>query len=163
MYEYTMDYLPKKGFRHYETSNFAKEGYSCRHNMHYWNNGTSIGLGPAAFSYSNRRRSQNIVDTEKYIEKIKAGKSPVVFKEWLPPLKSAAELAVLKLRTKEGIDFEKFKKSTGFELRIIKKRSLQKLIAEGLLRYKRKNKEIVGIALTKKGFLFSDTVSAELL
>lgn len=163
MYEFSMDYLPGKGFRHYETSNFSKKGYSCLHNMHYWDNGASVGLGPSASSYYEKERFQNIADVREYIKRLKDSDDIVVFREKLSDLKSAKELAVLKLRTKEGIDFKDFKKSTGFELRNIEKEALNKLITKGLLRYRRKNGRIAGISLTKKGFLFSDTVSVELL
>lgn len=32
----------------YEVSNYAKEGYECRHNLNYWNNGSYFGVGCGA-------------------------------------------------------------------------------------------------------------------
>ena len=163
MYELSMEYLPKKGFKHYETSNFSKKGYACKHNIHYWDNGPSIGLGPSACSYCGGTRSQNLLNTNTYIKKVKSNQNPNVFSETLPKIKRAKELAVLKLRTKEGVNFKDFKKRTGIGLREVEHDTLSRLVSEGFLRYRRRNNNVVGVSLTKKGFLFSDTVSVELL
>ena len=48
---YTVDFLSKNGFKQYEISNFAKDGYECRHNVKYWTGEEYIGLGTAAFIY----------------------------------------------------------------------------------------------------------------
>ncbi len=36
------------GFRHYETSAFAKPGQECRHNLNYWHFGDYLGIGAGA-------------------------------------------------------------------------------------------------------------------
>ena len=48
MYMHTVDFLGKNGFKQYEISNFAKDGYECRHNVKYWTGEEYIGLGTAA-------------------------------------------------------------------------------------------------------------------
>lgn len=40
--------LATAGFRHYETSAFARPGQECRHNLNYWTFGDYLGLGPGA-------------------------------------------------------------------------------------------------------------------
>ncbi|PKO59124.1 MAG: oxygen-independent coproporphyrinogen III oxidase-like protein [Betaproteobacteria bacterium HGW-Betaproteobacteria-19] len=40
--------LASAGFRHYETSAFARPGQECRHNLNYWTFGDYLGLGPGA-------------------------------------------------------------------------------------------------------------------
>lgn len=42
------DVLTGHDFEHYEISNYAKETFRCKHNMHYWKQGDYIGLGPSA-------------------------------------------------------------------------------------------------------------------
>jgi len=39
------------GYKHYEISNFALNGFESKHNMNYWERGEYIGLGPAASSF----------------------------------------------------------------------------------------------------------------
>jgi len=36
-------------FIKYEVSNYAKEGFRCKHNLNYWNSENWIGIGPGAF------------------------------------------------------------------------------------------------------------------
>lgn len=40
--------LAAAGFRHYETSAFARPGAECRHNLNYWTFGDYLGIGPGA-------------------------------------------------------------------------------------------------------------------
>ena len=40
--------LAHEGFRHYETSAFARPGQECRHNLNYWSFGDYLGLGAGA-------------------------------------------------------------------------------------------------------------------
>ncbi|MDB6096147.1 MAG: yggW [Francisellaceae bacterium] len=40
--------LLKTQFEHYETSNFAKSNYRCKHNVNYWEYGDYIGIGAGA-------------------------------------------------------------------------------------------------------------------
>ncbi len=40
--------LADAGFRHYETSAFARPGQECRHNLNYWAFGDYLGVGPGA-------------------------------------------------------------------------------------------------------------------
>jgi oxygen-independent coproporphyrinogen-3 oxidase len=42
--------LDSAGYRHYETSAFAKPGKQCRHNLNYWMFGDYLGIGAGAHS-----------------------------------------------------------------------------------------------------------------
>jgi len=163
MYEFVIDYLPQKGFIHYEISNFAKKGYFCQHNLNYWRNNYYLGLGASAVSFLEGFREKNTPDARDYINKLKRNLSPVVSKERLSRLKRAKETAALKIRTKEGINFKWFKQHSGFDFGRVESRELAKLKGNGLIKYRRKKGQKIGIYLTKKGFLFADTASTALL
>ncbi|MFA5339780.1 MAG: radical SAM family heme chaperone HemW [Candidatus Omnitrophota bacterium] len=163
MYSAAIEYLPALGFRHYEVSNFAKKGFECRHNLNYWLSGECIGLGPSAVSYIGGVRKRHLADVREYIKRAEAGESTVASSERLTRDRKAKETAAVKIRTAEGIDFGWFKENTGFDFGELEADALDKLSGAGLIKYKKIEGKAAGIALTKKGFLFCDTVSSELI
>lgn len=56
LYLLAVEQLEKRGFRQYEISNFAKNGFESRHNLKYWRAEEYLGIGPAAHSYYNGKR-----------------------------------------------------------------------------------------------------------
>lgn len=163
MYKLAMDYLPQKEFLQYEISNFSKIGFECKHNLNYWENNPYVGLGVSAASFLKGVRSKNISDIGEYVKRIKKEKSVVFSFEKLSAKKSALETAAIKIRTKKGIDFDWFKEKTGFDFMALEKDTVDLLIKEKFLKYLTRNKQHKGISATKKGFLFCDYVSAQLL
>lgn len=67
-YEAVVDTLEAAGFRWYETSNFARPGFECRHNLAYWQAEGFIGLGAGAWSSVADRRWRNVEDLEVYLD-----------------------------------------------------------------------------------------------
>ena len=166
MYGYTMSYLPSKGFDHYEVSNFSKPGFECAHNLNYWDNLPYIGLGPSAVSYIDGTRSENVRDVEEYIDRYVKGVSLITYSENLSGIRMARETSAVKIRTRQGIDYDWFKNKTGFDFEdTLEKGILDELSKDALLEYKidELTREKRGIMLTEKGFLFSDTVSSAFL
>lgn len=163
MYETAAKYLQKKSFFQYEISNFAKRGFMCKHNLHYWDNNPYIGIGASAASFINGVRMKNISDIKEYITLVKNGKSVVASKEKLSTRESALETAAIKIRTKDGIDFSWFKEKTGFDFNELERKSMEPLLKERLIKCKITKGKCRGICLTKKGFLFCDSVSSQLL
>lgn len=51
LYAKTKILLKNSGYNRYEISNYAKNGYECRHNLVYWTGGEYLGLGLGASSY----------------------------------------------------------------------------------------------------------------
>jgi oxygen-independent coproporphyrinogen-3 oxidase len=45
-----MEVLLRRGYAHYEVSNFCRPGHECLHNIRYWNIEPYAGAGPAAVS-----------------------------------------------------------------------------------------------------------------
>jgi oxygen-independent coproporphyrinogen-3 oxidase len=115
MYETAIDILEQAGFEQYEISNFAKPGFECKHNLNYWANYPYIGIGPAAGSYWQGKRTLNIADINKYIEAIEKDADPAAETETPNRIETACQTAVLNLRRRNGINLEEFKKQTGYD------------------------------------------------
>ncbi|MGA2323808.1 MAG: radical SAM family heme chaperone HemW [Sedimentisphaerales bacterium] len=128
MYETTIDELEKVGFKQYEISNFARPGFECKHNLNYWANKPYIGIGPAAGSYWQGKRTLNIADIKKYIEAVEQGTTVTDESEIPDNTQIACETAVLNLRRRCGIILDEFKNQTGFDA--------MKLFAEPIGRYR---------------------------
>lgn len=160
MYEYAIDFLAGEGFAQYEISNFAKKDFACRHNLAYWNNDDYTGLGASAVSYSGGSREENTADIADYIKKAGSGASVAASGEKLDKAARAKETAAIKIRMMEGINFEWFKKKTGYDLTDIEKDAIRGLFEKGLIEYLETKNGRSGIALTRKGILLCDVVSS---
>jgi len=68
MYELICDKLKDKKYNHYEISNFSKEGYECKHNLHYWNNEEYYGFGVGASGYVDGIRYDNTRSLTDYFK-----------------------------------------------------------------------------------------------
>lgn len=68
MYYNIIDTLEKNGYKHYEISNFAKEGYESKHNLVYWNNEHYYGFGLGASGYIDNIRYTNLRSINMYNE-----------------------------------------------------------------------------------------------
>ena len=66
MYHFTKQFLASKGYRRYEISNYAKEGYECMHNCGYWTGHEYLGLGLGASSYLDGERFKNPDEMDEY-------------------------------------------------------------------------------------------------
>jgi oxygen-independent coproporphyrinogen III oxidase len=131
LYAQAVDFLDRRGFVHYEISNFAQPGFECTHNLNYWRGGEYIGLGPAAASHFKKMRYKNKADLEAYL---KFPLKQVTEEETLEPAKKAAEEAMLRLRLlEEGLDIDEMAKKFGEENVTALSGRLVKLTADGLL------------------------------
>ncbi|MDF2944342.1 MAG: hypothetical protein K0S01_3200 [Herbinix sp.] len=68
IYHRTKEILELHGYRRYEISNYAKEGYECRHNSSYWIGTDYLGIGLGASSFLNGARFLNTQDLKQYIQ-----------------------------------------------------------------------------------------------
>lgn len=107
--------LIDSGYKRYEVSSFAKDGFECRHNMGYWEGGDYIGLGPSAHSFIQGQRYANIADINIYMQRLKQKQRPLV-KERLSHDDRMLEAIMLGLRTARGIDRHQFASRFGVAL-----------------------------------------------
>ncbi len=114
IYEMTRRILKDKGYERYEISNYAKNGFNCRHNMVYWDCNDYIGLGAAAASRLKNRRFSNVRDVLSYIN------NPVLNRdEDLVPdeREYMSEFIFMGLRKVEGISLKEFEDRFGRDIR----------------------------------------------
>ncbi|MCX7820959.1 MAG: radical SAM family heme chaperone HemW [Brevinematales bacterium] len=111
-------HLMKKGYIHYEVSNFAKsKKYFSIHNTNYWNYSPyiGIGMGSVGFYYQIENkfkgyRFTNFKNFRDYFESINKGLLPIFETEEIELEKATLEFTMLGLRKMSGIDLKNFKK-----------------------------------------------------
>lgn len=69
IYHRTKRILEEYGYHRYEISNYAREGFECRHNTAYWNLSEYLGLGLGASSLIDHTRFHNLTDLRDYINR----------------------------------------------------------------------------------------------
>ncbi len=158
MYDYITEQLPHLGYRRYEISNYAKAGEESRHNLAYWQDVPYIGLGAAAHSYWQGRRTENEEDIRRYIACIEEGRAPAREEEPASRENHIEEFAFLALRTAEGIDKHRFRKKFETDIGEIYGEAIRRLKKAGLL-----EETASAIRLTKQGMKFGNRVFEEFL
>ena len=68
--DWTAERLALAGFEQYETSNYARNGLQCRHNLIYWRNQEYLAIGPGAHGFVDRVRYQVARSPRHYIDRI---------------------------------------------------------------------------------------------
>ena len=155
MYLYLSDYLAKRGYTHYEISNYAIDGHSSRHNLKYWHNEEYIGVGISAYSnFLSKRYGNTRVMSEYLVENYKE----YISSEQTDCTAHAYEYAMLGLRLKEGISLSEYERLSGINLLSAKKEKISEYISLGLMTHQNDR-----IALTETGFYVSNMILAELL
>ena len=91
------------GYRFYEVSNAAREGFRSRHNSAYWSGRAYLGLGPAAHSYDGRARRWNLAAWEAYRRAVSEDRRPAEAEETLTDEQRHLERLYLGLRTDAGV------------------------------------------------------------
>lgn len=115
-----IQYLAESRFQRYEISNFARDGFRCRHNLNYWNNGEYLGFGLAAhsaFRHKDWTRWSNVTCLTDYFACIRRGKRPTQETIRLYPADELFETVMLGFRKIDGIDNAVFHARFGVTLR----------------------------------------------
>ena len=68
MYLAAQDAMREQGYRHYEISNWSKNGPESLHNLAYWRNQPYLGVGPGAHSYLPPYRFSCLKSPRRYID-----------------------------------------------------------------------------------------------
>ncbi len=157
MYMWGSEFLESRGYAQYEISNYARPGRESRHNLGYWAQEDYLGLGPSAVSTLDARRSANPADLDEYAHWVPAGCADMNV-EQLSKRTLGQEMVMLALRTRRGLDLERFKVRTGHDFLRFTHPSVEQLCSNGL----------AGLGsghfhLTRKGMLLSNSIIGLLL
>lgn len=149
-YEYltAAELLESHDLKQYEVSNFARSGYECRHNWHYWIGSEYLGVGPSSHSFVGGRRSWNVREWPAYRLAAVERRSVREGREEPTPQQRRLESLWLGLRTRRGIDLARH----GLSERAVATwiREGRAILAGGRLR------------LTPRGWLLLDELVTEL-
>lgn len=157
MYELTGKYLAEEGYQRYEISNYAKDGFACRHNCVYWRRGDYVGFGLGASSMVENVRWKNPEKHAAYAvyvdhpEKRKGGQA-------LTTEEQMEEFMFLGLRLTEGIDTGAFQRMFGKTVEEVYGKSIEEFEARGLLARTGER-----LSLTPHGIDVSNVIFAEFL
>ena len=108
MYLRCIELMVESGYKHYEISNFALEGYESRHNSAYWHYDDFYALGPGSSLKLNHTRKtwtkslKKYMDGDAFDEIIHLTKEDEMF-----------EYIMMNMRLKDGFSFENFKARFG--------------------------------------------------
>lgn len=151
-YELTNEMMQSFGFLQYEISNYAKSGFSCKHNIGYWKYHDYLGIGPGAHGrYQEKDQKLATIMTHSpnaWLSMVNEKGVGFQQKETLTLEQINQEKVIMGLRLNEGIDPNL----------ITNTNKLNELLANGLLEFNQKN-----ICATRKGVLVLNKIILELL
>ncbi len=157
MYHYITDKAPMCGFTQYEISNFAREGYECRHNLYCWQNEEYYGFGCAAHGFYDGVRYANSGNLREYITKAGSG-GEYVFTETQTAEMLRRDYTMLALRTAAGINFADYRANFEKDFAAENDSGIAYYQSLGLL-----DADARGCRITKKGLDLADAVTYGLL
>ena len=158
IYEETERILRAYGYTRYEISNYAKEGYQCRHNVGYWKRKDYLGIGLGASSLIGNRRFCHVSDLREYQKRVKNRRDLCEETTLLSVKDEMEEFMFLGLRMTEGIKKPDFYRAFG--------RTIEQIYGEVLARMERYGLLEIGdreVRLTDRGRDISNAVFAEFL
>ena len=158
MYEDTAEILERYGYRQYEISNYAKQGYMCRHNAGYWQRREYLGFGLGASSLYGGMRFSNTHQMQEYL---KESRNPDQIRKDVTVLsrnERIEEFMFLGLRMTEGISEKKFEENFDVRLMDVYGDILQKYEETGFMEHIETKWR-----LTRKGIHVSNHILADFL
>lgn len=167
MYHLAIDKLASVGLNQYEISNFAFNGYECRHNVKCWKYYDYVGFGAGACSLLTdrkkindntkdviRHRRSNIFDVQAYID----ANDKCDYDELIDFETASNEVFMLGLRLIDGVDLGEFKQRFGIDADNMFATQFERLINKGIV--KRENNKIM---LTEFGLDFANQAFMEFI
>lgn len=154
MYDSAVKILESAGYKRYEISNFAKNGYESQHNIKYWQCKEYIGIGISAHSYLDGVRFSMTDDFDNYI----SGDFERCDETVLSREDMMSEFMFMGLRMDRGVSKKEFSVRFGAEIDEIFGKPLLKFKNMGMIEEKNGN-----YSLTDKAVGISNSIMCEFI
>jgi len=151
---YLMATAVLKDYAHYEVSNFALPGFTCKHNLIYWRNEEYAGFGPAAYSFINGIRARNPIRLEDYLAQ--PGHKAEMLR--LADTEIRIETVIQHFRLKAGLNKVAYLRRFGRDVRVDFAGPIDALIARGLV-----EEDAQCIRPTPQGFVLNNEIGLTLV
>lgn len=123
--------LSARGLHAYETSNFARDGEACRHNIAYWTQCDYDAVGAGAVSTQNSIRRTRHKHPALYIRAINNNEDAIMHTETLSSHDTLREAWMLGLRLETGVNLQHLKNLGDVRDRWLN--DAQKFVEQGLV------------------------------
>lgn len=162
MYHATLSTLRAAGLDRYEVSNYARPGAECRHNLAYWRQEPWLAAGPSASAHIAGHRWKNVPRLDDYLSIDDAGFAPMSDHEAPDALRALREHLMTGVRLSEGVS------STEMLTRaqnLCGEKHAKRLasVASDFVAKGWMYQDPLRWTLTDAGFLFADSVAADLM
>ena len=158
MYDTMMEGLKELGFERYEISNFAKDNSYSRHNLKYWHYVEYLGFGAGAHSFYDGIRRSNNRNVMPYIQSVDRYTMPTIDTETITVERAQEDFCFLALRTKWGLDEQKFEDRFGVSVHILFGNILEDLVTKGLLEYQNGSYHLSSEGAKHGNYVFSQFI-----
>ena len=158
MYDTMMEGLKELGFERYEISNFSKDNSYSRHNIKYWHYVDYLGFGAGAHSFYNGVRRSNNRNVMPYIQSVDRYVIPTIDTETITLERAQEDFCFLALRTKWGLDEQKFEDTFGVSVYDLFGTTLEDLVSKGLLEYQNGSYHLTAKGAKHGNYVFSQFI-----
>lgn len=158
MYDTMMAGLKELGFERYEISNFAKGNSYSRHNLKYWHYIDYLGFGAGAHSFYDGIRRSNNRNVMPYIQSVDRYTMPTIDTETITVERAQEDFCFLALRTKWGLDEQKFEDRFGVSVHNLFDNILEELVTKGLLEYQNGSYHLSSEGAKHGNYVFSQFI-----
>ncbi len=158
MYDTMMEGLKELGFERYEISNFSKDNSYSRHNIKYWHYVDYLGFGAGAHSFYNGVRRSNNRNVMPYIQSVDRYVMPTIDTETITLERAQEDFCFLALRTKWGLDEQKFEDTFGVSVYDLFGTTLEDLVSKGLLEYQNGSYHLTAKGAKHGNYVFSQFI-----
>ena len=158
MYDTMMAGVKELGFERYEISNFAKGNSYSRHNLKYWHYIDYLGFGAGAHSFYDGIRRSNNRNVMPYIQSVDRYTMPTIDTETITVERAQEDFCFLALRTKWGLDDQKFEDRFGVSVHNLFDNILEELVTKGLLEYQNGSYHLSSEGAKHGNYVFSQFI-----